>query len=288
MKRRDNLLYDLVVIGGGSAGLSAAGFAARLGRRVAIVERERFGGDCTWTGCVPSKTLLSAARVAHEMRHADRFGLQPFEPDVDLSSVMGHVRSVIEEIYRPESPEALQVRGIDTYLASAKFADSNTIIAGETRIRARKILIATGARPSVPPINGLNGVTYLTYKSVWDLKTLPGHMLVVGGGPVGCELAQAFRRLGSRVTLLEAADRILLQDEPEVSTLMRRVLTQEGVDLQLGAPVEEVSQDDTGVHLTGCRPEIYRRYFAIGRGPPTRPIGSGTGTGRRGLWFRRG
>ncbi len=252
MKRRDNLLYDLVVIGGGSAGLTAAGFAARLGRSVSIVERERFGGDCTWTGCVPSKTLLRTARVAHEMRHADRFGLQPFEPDADLSLVMGHVRSVIEEIYRPESPEALQVRGIDTYLASAKFADSNTIIAGETRIRARKILIATGARPSVPPITGLDGVAYLTYKSVWELKTLPGHLLVVGGGPVGCELAQAFRRLGSRVTLLEAADRILLQDEPEVSTLMRRVLTQEGVDLQLGAPVEEVSQDDTGVHLTAA------------------------------------
>ena len=252
MRGQDNLLYDLVVIGGGSAGLTAAGFAARLGRSVAIVERERLGGDCTWTGCVPSKTLLRTARVAHEMRHADRFGLQPFDPDADLSLVMGHVRSVIEEIYRPESPEALQAKGIDTYLASAKFADSNTVIAGETRIRARKILIATGARPSVPPITGLEGVAYLTYENVWGLKSLPRHLLVVGGGPIGCELAQAFRRLGSRVTLLEAADRILPQDEPEVSTLMRRVLTQEGIDLQLGAPVEEAGQDDTGVHLTAA------------------------------------
>ena len=269
MSRHVHKTYDLAVIGGGSAGLTAAGFAAQLGRKVAIVERNRIGGDCTWTGCVPSKVLLRVARTAHETRQAHRFGITSAEPEVDLSSVMAHVRSVIEQIYQAESPEALQTRGIDTYLAPVKFTDSHTLSAGDTTIKAKRILIATGARPFIPPIPGLDGVEYLTYETVWELEKLPRRLLVVGGGPIGCELAQAFQRLGSHVTLVEAAERILLHDEPEAADLLAQVLTGEGIDLRLGAPVESVWQDATGIHLTAGGQEVAgdSLLLAVGRRP---------------------
>ena len=269
MSKQRAAAYDLAVIGGGSAGLTAAGFAAQLGRKVAIIERNRIGGDCTWTGCVPSKVLLRVARTAHETRQAHRFGITSAEPEVDLSSVMAHVRSVIEQIYQAESPEALQTRGIDTCLAPVKFTDSHTLSAGDTTIKAKRILIATGARPFIPPIPGLDGVEYLTYETVWELEKLPRRLLVVGGGPIGCELAQAFQRLGSHVALVEAAERILLHDEPEAADLLAQVLTGEGIDFRLGAPVESVWQDATGIHLTAGGQEVAgdSLLLAVGRRP---------------------
>lgn len=186
--------YDLVVIGGGSAGLTAAGFSAQLGQRVALVEKNRIGGDCTWTGCVPSKTLLKVARVAHEMRTAHRYGLASSEPVVELKPVMEHVRAVVDEVYRRESPEKLRAGGIDVYLGHGRFLDAGTLIAGEseTRLKARRFIIATGAKPLVPPIPGLDGTGYLTYETVWQLKELPRRLIVVGAGPIGCELSQVF------------------------------------------------------------------------------------------------
>ena len=147
--------YDLVIIGGGSAGLTAAGFAVQLGARVALVEKHRLGGDCTWTGCVPSKTLLKAAKVAHEMRTADHYGLSSVEPAVDLKAVMAHVRAVVNEVYQEESPEALRADGIDVLLGEARFLDSHTLTTGEATLSARNVLIATGAHPYIPPIAGL-------------------------------------------------------------------------------------------------------------------------------------
>ncbi len=175
-----NEAYDLVIIGGGSTGLTAAGFAVQLGARVALVEKHRLGGECTWTGCVPSKTLVKVAKVAHEMRTADRFGLTPIEPAVDLKSVMARVGGVVANVYRDESPDTLRADGIDVFLAAARFVDPQTVAAGETTLTARHVLIATGAHPFIPPISGLEGVDYLTYESVWDLgspATAP-----VGGG----------------------------------------------------------------------------------------------------------
>ena len=167
--------YDLVIIGGGSVGLTAAGFAVQLGARVALVEKYRLGGECTWTGCVPSKTLLKAAKVAHEMRTADRHGLIPVEPEVDLKSVMAHVRAVIADVYHEESPDALRADGIDVLLGAASFLDSHTLTIGEATLTARHVLIATGAHPFIPPIAGLDGVDYLTYEGLWDLEVLPRH-----------------------------------------------------------------------------------------------------------------
>jgi len=218
-----NKAYDLVIIGGGSAGLTAASFAIQLGARVALLEKHRMGGDCTWTGCVPSKTFIKAAKVAHQMRHAGRYGLTAAEPAVDLSAVMAHVRQVIDKVYQEESPEVLQADGIDVYLGAARFLDPQTLAAGEVTLKSRFFLIATGAHPYLPPIEGLDKVDYLTYESVWDLESLPQRLLVVGAGPIGCELAQAFQRLGSQVTLFASQDQLLPKDDPAAAEVIGRL-----------------------------------------------------------------
>ncbi len=261
--------YNLVVIGAGSAGPTAAGFAAQLGQRVALVEKDRIGGDCTWTGCIPSKTLLKSARVAHLMRTADRYGIRATAPTIDFGAVMYHVHQVVAEVYQSETPEALRAQGMEVFLGSAHFTDPHTIGVDGTTLTARRILLATGARPLIPPIAGLNAVDYLTYENIWDLKARPRHLLVVGGGPIGCELAQAFRRLGAEVTLIEAASRILLQDEPEASELLSRELTADGIDVLLNSPVEHARQDVDGVHLTAGGKELVGDsvLVAVGRRP---------------------
>ena len=241
--------YDLVIIGAGSAGLTAAGLAVQLGARVALVEKHRIGGDCTWTGCVPSKTLLKAAKVAHEMRTADHFGLTAVEPKVDLKSVMAHVRDVVAEVYREESPDALRADGIDVFLGAARFLDPHTLAAGAATLTARHVLIATGAHPFIPPITGLEGVDYLTYESIWDLDVLPRHLLVVGAGPIGCEMAQAFRRLGAKVTLLASRDRILPRDDPAASRVLGQVFEAEGINVLYNTRAELAWQDEKDVHL---------------------------------------
>lgn len=232
--------YDLLIIGGGSAGLTAADFAVRLGLKVALVEKSRPGGDCTWTGCVPSKTLLRIARTAHEVRTAPQSGISAEPPKVDFPVVMSKVREVVEKVAGAESAEAMRSQGIDVFRGEARFLDPHTIATADAELTARRILIATGAGPLIPPIPGLDQVGYLTYETIWGLEVLPEHLLVVGGGPIGCELAQAFRRLGSRVSLVEATSRILLQDEPVASALILEELAKEGVEFHLDAPVEKV------------------------------------------------
>ena len=261
--------YDLVIIGGGSAGLTAAGFAVQLGSRVALVESNRTGGDCTWTGCVPSKTLLKAARVAHQMRTASRHGLESVEPVVDLSSVMAHVRAVVSDVYEQESPEALRADGIDVFTSAARFLNPHTISAGEDVLSARRILIATGAHPFLPPVEGLESVGCLTYESVWDLEVLPRHLLVLGAGPIGCEMAQAFRRLGSAVTLMEATDRILPRDDEEASLVMASRFADEGIDIRFNAELERAWRDGDGVHVVASGDEVVTDALlvAVGRRP---------------------
>ena len=261
--------YDLVVIGGGSAGLTGAAFAAQLGRSVAIVEKNRIGGDCTWTGCVPSKTLLKAARVAHQMRSADTFGLGTVEPQVDFKRIMAHVREVVNEVYRQESPDTIRTDGIDIFPAAASFLDPHTIAAGEAVLTARRILLATGARPFIPPVPGLDSVKYLTYENVWDLESLPKHLMVIGGGPVGCEMAQAFRRLGSQVTIVDAADRLLPQDEPEASGVLAEKFVQEGIDVRLNSAVQGARQDGDAIYIAAGGKELMGDVLllAVGRRP---------------------
>ena len=213
------------------------------------------------------------------MRTAHRYGLTPSEPVVDLKSVMGHVRSAIEEVYRQESPEMLRTEGIDVFTGQAQFLDARTLAVvdgnGETRLKARRFIIATGAKPLVPGIPGLDSIEYLTYETVWDLEKLPKRLLVVGAGPIGCELAQAFCRLGSSVTLLEAAPRILLNDEPEAADLLSQHLIEDGVDLHLNATVQRVWQDPAGIHLDLGGGEVVGDglLLSVGRRPNVSGLG---------------
>jgi pyruvate/2-oxoglutarate dehydrogenase complex dihydrolipoamide dehydrogenase (E3) component len=233
------------------------------------VEKHRIGGDCTWTGCVPSKTLLKAAKVTHQMRTADHYGLAPVEPKVDLKSVMAHVRSVVTEVYHEESPEALRADGIGVFLGAARFLDPHTLAVGEIRLTARHVLIAIGAHPFIPAIAGLDGVDYLTYESLWDLDVLPRHLLVVGAGPIGCEMAQAFRRLGAGVTLVVSRDRVLPRDEPAASHVLGEVFAVEGfsdIDLRYKARAGRAWQDESGIHLVVGDDELVGDALLIAAG----------------------
>ncbi len=224
--------FDLVIIGAGSGGLTAAAFAAKIGARVALIEKDRIGGDCTWTGCVPSKALLKAARVAHEVRTSSRFGIAANPPVVDMTKVRAYVRQAIQQVYRFESPEELAKQGIDLIQGSGQFVDATNIRVGEQLIQAKTFLLTTGARPRIPPIAGLSEVPFVTYEKIFDNDRLPRSMIVVGAGPVGMEMAQAYQRLGAQVSLV--ADRLLPKDEPEVREVMQRVFEREGIRLVRG------------------------------------------------------
>jgi len=237
-----NPTYDVVIVGGGSAGLSGARFAARLGARVALVEKQRIGGDCTWTGCVPSKALIRAARAAYEARNAGRFGVDVPEPVVDMARVRAHVRASIEEVYEAERPEVLAAEGIEVVLAAAEFVDSHTIRAGDRTLGARRFVVCTGSRPAIPPIPGLADVPHDTNETVFDNDRLPEHMLVIGAGPIGVELAQAYRRLGASVSVM--AQELLPGQDPEVRDFVSGTLKDEGVEILLG--------DITDVRMEGA------------------------------------
>jgi pyruvate/2-oxoglutarate dehydrogenase complex dihydrolipoamide dehydrogenase (E3) component len=258
--------YDLVIIGGGSVGLTAAGFAIQLGARVALLEKHRLGGECTWTGCVPSKTLLKAAKVAHQMRTADHYGLTPVEPEVDLKSVMAQVEGVVAGVYHEESPDALRADGIDVFLGAARFLDPHTLSSGETTLTTRHVLIATGAHAFIPAVAGLDDVDCLTYETIWDLEVLPRHLLVVGAGPLGCEMAQAFRRLGAGVTLATSRDRVLPRDDPAASRVLGGVLGAEGINLRYNARAERAWQDDNGIHLVAGGDELVGDALLVAAG----------------------
>jgi pyruvate/2-oxoglutarate dehydrogenase complex dihydrolipoamide dehydrogenase (E3) component len=231
-------MYDLVVIGGGAGGLSVATAAARIGASVALIERAKLGGECTHSACVPSKTLIRSARAAHEVRIAGRFGIRVVGPVVDFPAVMERVRSAVAGFAREETVEALAAKGIDVFSGAAAFEAYDTVVVdGPHRISGHRFVIATGSRPAVPPIPGLREVGYLDNESIWSLTELPDSLVVVGGGPVGIEFAQAFARLGSKVTVLADGPRILPREDAEISERVRVVLAAEGIAFQLGVEV---------------------------------------------------
>ena len=284
--------YDLIVIGAGSAGLTAARFARHLGLSVALLEKSRVGGDCTWTGCVPSKALLKAAGVANYIRTADRYGLPALVTDVDWRAVMDRIRSVIRHIYDSESPEVLDREGIDVILGEACFASSGSVNSGGRLLTARRFLICTGASPAIPAIPGLDGVGFYTYESVWNVEELPESLAVIGAGAVGCELAQAIARLGSKVTLIEAAERILPQEDPEVSAVIARRMADEGIRLRTGQGARAVSPSSGShtcvkIELTGGQAvEADMLLVAVGRLPNIMGLGlevAGVASGPQGI-----
>jgi len=258
--------FDLVIVGAGSGGLTAAGFAAQLGARVVLIEKNRIGGDCTWTGCVPSKALLKAAKVAHEIRTASRFGISANPPVIEMTNVRAYVRQAIEQVYKDESPEELQKRGIELIQGAGCFLDAQTIQVGDQLVRGRAFLLTTGARPRIPSIEGLRDVPFLTYEQIFDNDRLPRSTIVIGGGPIGMEMAQAYQRLGADVSLV--ADRLLPKDEPEAREVMRRIFEREGVRFVWGRAKSVRKQADEIVVATdgeGVRGDLL--LIASGRQP---------------------
>ncbi|HUP76634.1 MAG TPA: FAD-dependent oxidoreductase [Acidimicrobiales bacterium] len=273
--------YDLVVIGGGTAALVAAHGAAGVGARVALVERDRLGGDCLWTGCVPSKALIAAAATAHSMRHADRHGIDPVEPHVDLAKVMATIRAAQHVIEPHDSPERLRDAGVDVIIGHGRFTGPGTIAVDGRELRYRKALIATGSRPAVPRIDGLDTATLLTSDNVWDLTTLPRSLVVLGGGPIGCELGQAFGRLRAQVTIIEAMPHLLPREQPNVGQHLQRVLETEGVTVHtatMATRVEPAADGDGFVLSTDNAGKTARLAFdrilvSVGRRPSTTDLG---------------
>ncbi|SMH36346.1 dihydrolipoyl dehydrogenase family protein [Mesorhizobium australicum] len=245
----ETLRPDICVIGAGSAGLSVAAAAAAFGVQVVLVEKGRMGGDCLNYGCVPSKALIAAGRQAQAMREAARFGIAPVEPEVDFRQVHGHVHDVIAAIAPNDSVERFTALGVQVIQAEARFADRRTVVAGEFEIRARRFVVATGSRPVIPPIEGIGTIDVLTNETIFDLTRRPGHLVVIGGGPIGVELAQAHRRLGSDVTIIEGT-RALGREDPEIAGFALRALREEGVAIREAATVTRVERrGKTGVRV---------------------------------------
>ena len=226
--------WDLVVVGGGTAGIVAAKTAARFGARVVLAERDRTGGDCLWTGCVPSKALLAAADVAARARSGAALGVYAGPVRVDFPAVMRHVRAAIEHIEPVDSVEALEAAGVTVVHGDAVFTGPSSVRVAQRELRFRRAVLATGAAPTVPPVPGLREARPLTSDTVWDLDDLPRRLVVLGGGSIGCELGQAFGRLGAQVTLVEALPRLLAREDPDAAALVHAGLEQDGVQVLTG------------------------------------------------------
>ncbi|MCC5950212.1 MAG: FAD-dependent oxidoreductase [Nitriliruptoraceae bacterium] len=275
---------DLLIVGGGTAGLVAAVGAASQGARVTLIERARTGGDCLWTGCVPSKALITAAAAAHTARHSDHLGVHAAGVEVDMAAVMAHVKQAIATIEPHDSPERLRSEGVEVVEAGARFTAPDTVTLDDGSTRAfRHALIATGSEPVLPPVEGLADADPLTNETLWDLTELPDRLVVLGGGPIGCELGQAFQRLGTQVTIVELEDRLLPREEPEASAVVGARLRAEGVDVRTAtraARVEPAGDGTSTVVVTGDAGEesisADRILVAAGRRPRTEGLGLDT------------
>ena len=234
--------FDLVAIGGGSAGLVTAAVAAGLGARAAIVEKARLGGECLWTGCVPSKALIHGARVAHLLRHSANLGLPASTASREaLAGVLEYARSSRLRVQEADAVEPLlRDLGVQFFYGDARLRSPRELQLDGDVLRSRHFVLCTGSRPRIPPIPGLVDAGYLTNLTVFDLETPPESMVVIGGGPIGVELAQAFARLGTKVTLLQRALRILVRDDAELASLLEARLREEGIDLVTNAEVVQV------------------------------------------------
>ena len=237
---------DILVIGAGSGGLSVAAGASQLGVDATLLEGGEMGGDCLNTGCVPSKAFLRAAKAAHEVRHTGRFGVNGHEPAIDFPAVKAHVRKVVDGIAPMDSVERFEGLGVRVIREYGRFVDDHTVVAGDYRITARKIVIATGSRAAIPPIPGLDQVPYHTNETIFAQMERPAHLIVIGAGPIGIEMAQAHRRLGSAVTVLDIG-RMMPRDDQELVDILRNKLRAEGVDLREEINISRVEQSGNGI-----------------------------------------
>ncbi len=274
----ERIAADICVIGAGSGGLSVAAGAAQLGRKVVLIERHKMGGDCLNYGCVPSKSLIAAAHHAYAIRRAPEFGVEAGAPRTDFARVMKHVKSVIAAIEPNDSVERFEKLGVRVIKAGARFTPSGEVEAGDHRVSARYFVIATGSSPLKPPIPGLERTPYFTNETVFENTVLPAHLVVIGGGPIGIEMAQAHCRLGARVTLIEARQ-IMPKDDPEAVSVVRESLLRDGVVVLEGAAVTGVAAESGGVAVTisrGGKNEVIsgsHMLLAVGRVPNVVDLG---------------
>ena len=272
--------FDLIVIGGGSAGLLAAEVAPKLGLKTALVERSRLGGDCLWTGCVPSKALLASAKVAHTMRHADKFGLPSADVELDTSTVWKRISEVQEAIATTDdSPDRYRKLGVEVVFGDGTLVDEHTVRVGERALTARRILLCTGSRPAIPPIEGLDEVGFLTSESIFRLERAPRSLMIVGAGPVGIEIAQAMNRLGVKTTLLELVGRVLQREEPALSEILLQTLRDEGVEVHLDCREHSATRREgskvLSARMAGEEHELHAEevFVATGRKPNIETLG---------------
>ena len=263
---------DICVIGAGSGGLSMAAGASQMGARVVLIERGRMGGDCLNYGCVPSKALIAAGHKAEELRMADVFGIKSSVPEVDFSKVHNHVHTVIGAIAPNDSVERFEGLGVHVIQAVGRFTGPREVVAGDFTVRAKYFVVSTGSSARIPSIPGLSDVPYLTNETVFDLTECPKHLIVIGGGSIGCELAQAYRRLGAQVTVLEMFS-ILAKDDSEAAEVVRRQLRREDVELregvQIGGMAEEAGSVIADINVNGMPQRITGSHVlvAAGRSP---------------------
>lgn len=241
--------FDSIVIGGGAAGLTASGISANVGAKTMMIERNRLGGDCTWTGCVPSKVLLKAGKVAQQIREASKYGLIDDEPKINFKKVIEHVHKIREEIYdEADDPRIYEDQNIEVVFGEASFTDAHTISIklhnGSIRkVTSRYFFIASGARASVPPIKGLDTVDYYTNESLFEIENLPEELLIIGGGPIGTEMSQAFSNLGSKVTVIDMADRIMRNDDEELVEILMSELISQGVSYEFNSSIKSIAKE---------------------------------------------
>ena len=265
--------YDLIAIGGGTGGLTVTKLVARRGKKVAMIERYRPGGDCLFTGCVPTKALIHAAKLIHHARNGERFGVVAKDVQLDFAAVRRHVAEAQEAAGKVESPEAIAANKVELITGEARFIDAHTIEVGGRRLTAEYFVIATGGEPAVPPIPGLAEAGFDTNVQAVAWETLPASLGVIGGGPIGTEFSQLMSRFGVKVTVLQAADRILERDDREASALMRVLLEREGLEIHTSATVTRVEGDGRGKRVFFERDgreasfECERLLVAAGRKP---------------------
>lgn len=243
------LNVDICVIGGGSGGLGVAAGAAQMGAKTVLIESGKMGGDCLNYGCVPSKALIAAGKHAKAMTDGADFGITPVKPQVDFAKVNAHVKDVIAGIAPMDSVERFEGLGVTVLQGAGSFVDKRTVEVNGQKIKARRIVIATGSSAATPPIPGLDQVSYLTNENIFDLTTCPEHLIIIGGGPIGMEMAQAHVRLGARVTVLEAF-KLLGKDDPELTAIVLDRLRSEGADLREGVKIGRIDQTGGDVSIT--------------------------------------
>ena len=265
-KLSKNFDANLIVIGAGSAGLISSYIASAVKSKVILIEREKMGGDCLNTGCVPSKALISASKMANIHKKSHDFGVLYDAPKIDGKAVFKHIHDTIKTIEPHDSVERYNDLGVNVVIGNAHIIDKNTVQVGDKTYRAKKLVIASGASPFVPPIEGIKDINYLTSDTLWNLKTLPKSLGVLGGGAIGCELAQSFARLGVRVTQIESAPHLLVREDSEVQKIMEESLRKDGVEILTNTLAERVRREGKNTVVSTAKGEYTFEYLLVATG----------------------